>query len=167
MKTSRRNITHIWDFRLSKEYKICLDYSDIFCLMAYQKFPWKSFCLAQWTRVKMNIWPFQASFPEDWHERHNLNQEATISEWGNKKTMKLLTNGLDRKHFPLGIGSKLNVHKMFRRRLRHLLNVLCTFNLPPVSRGLTYHTVLLEKNWSAITTVMSQQKAVVNSQFQM
>ena len=36
---------------------------------------------------------------------------------------------------PLGTGRKLNVHKTFRRRLGGLLNVLCTFNLRPVSRG--------------------------------
>ena len=33
---------------------------------------------------------------------------------------------------PIDTGRKLNVHKTFRRRL---LNVLCTFNLRPVSTG--------------------------------
>ena len=33
---------------------------------------------------------------------------------------------------PVDTGRKLNVHKTFRRRL---LNVLCTFNLRPVSTG--------------------------------
>ena len=32
-------------------------------------------------------------------------------------------------------GRKLNVHKTFRRRPGRLLNVLCTFNLRPVSTG--------------------------------
>ena len=32
-------------------------------------------------------------------------------------------------------GRKLNVHKTFRRRTGHLLNVLCTSNLRPVSTG--------------------------------
>ena len=32
-------------------------------------------------------------------------------------------------------GCKLNVHKTFRRRPGRLLNVLCTFNLRPVSTG--------------------------------
>ena len=36
---------------------------------------------------------------------------------------------------PLDIGRQLNVHKTFRRRPGGLLNVLCTFNLRPVSRG--------------------------------
>ena len=31
-------------------------------------------------------------------------------------------------------GSKLNVHKTFRRRLGSFLNVLCTSDLRPVSR---------------------------------
>ena len=36
---------------------------------------------------------------------------------------------------PVDTGRKLNVHKTFRRRPGHLLNVLCTFNLCPVSAG--------------------------------
>ena len=38
-------------------------------------------------------------------------------------------------HNPVDTGHKLNVHKMFIRRPGHLLNVLCTFNLCPVSMG--------------------------------
>ena len=37
---------------------------------------------------------------------------------------------------PVDTGRKLNVHKTFRRRPGRLLNVLCTFNLRPVSTGL-------------------------------
>ena len=37
--------------------------------------------------------------------------------------------------FPVDAGRKLNVHKTFRRRPERLLNVLCTFNLRPVSTG--------------------------------
>ena len=33
-------------------------------------------------------------------------------------------------------GRKLNVHKTFRRRPGRLLNVLCTFNLRPVSKSI-------------------------------
>ena len=36
---------------------------------------------------------------------------------------------------PADTGRKLNVHKTFRRRSGRLLNVLCTFNLRPVSTG--------------------------------
>ena len=36
---------------------------------------------------------------------------------------------------PVDTGRKLNVHKTFRRRPGRLLNVLCTFNLHPVSIG--------------------------------
>ena len=36
---------------------------------------------------------------------------------------------------PVDTGRKLNVHKTFRRRPGSLLNVLCTFNLHPVSTG--------------------------------
>ena len=37
--------------------------------------------------------------------------------------------------FPVDTVRKLNVHKTFRGRPGHLLNVLCTFNLCPVSTG--------------------------------
>ena len=37
---------------------------------------------------------------------------------------------------PVDTGSKLNVHKTFRRRPGRLLNVFCTFNLRPVSTGI-------------------------------
>ena len=38
--------------------------------------------------------------------------------------------------FSVDTGRKLKVQKTFRRRLGRLLNVLCTFNLRPVSTGL-------------------------------
>ena len=38
-------------------------------------------------------------------------------------------------HSPVDTGCKLNVHKTFRRCPGRLLNVLCTFILPPVSAG--------------------------------
>ena len=38
---------------------------------------------------------------------------------------------------PVDTGRKLNVHKTFRRRPGRLVNVLCTFNLRPVSAGNT------------------------------
>ena len=37
--------------------------------------------------------------------------------------------------FPVGTGRKLNVHKTFRGHPGRLLNVLCMFNLRPVSLG--------------------------------
>ena len=39
---------------------------------------------------------------------------------------------------PVDTGRKLNVHKTFRRRPGRILNVLCTFNLRPVSTGWDY-----------------------------
>ena len=38
-------------------------------------------------------------------------------------------------YYALDVGCKLNVHKTVRRRSGRLLNILCTFNLYPVSRG--------------------------------
>ena len=52
---------------------------------------------------------------------------------------------------PVGTGCKLNVHKTFRRRLGRLLNVLCTFNLRPVSIGVLsyiYEGALLQMTFS-------------------
>ena len=40
-------------------------------------------------------------------------------------------------HLLVDTGRKLNVHKTFRRRPARLLNVLCAFNLRPVSTGLS------------------------------
>ena len=37
--------------------------------------------------------------------------------------------------YPVDTGHNLNVHKTFRRRSGRLLNVLCTFNLRPLSTG--------------------------------
>ena len=42
---------------------------------------------------------------------------------------------INRQSNPVDTGRKLNVHKTFRRRPGRLLNVLCTFNLRPVSTG--------------------------------
>ena len=47
----------------------------------------------------------------------------------------VLLKQLQSHHHPADTGRKLNVHKTFRRRPGRLLNVLCTFNLPPVSTG--------------------------------
>ena len=41
-------------------------------------------------------------------------------------------------NIPVDTGRNLNVHKTFRRRPGCLLNVLCTFNLRPVSTGILF-----------------------------
>ena len=46
---------------------------------------------------------------------------------------------------PVDTGRKLNAHKTFRRRPGPLLNVLCTFNLRPVSTGINGEAALLKK----------------------
>ena len=46
---------------------------------------------------------------------------------------------------PPGTGCKLNVHKTFRRHPGRLLNLLCTFNLRPVSRGFWWQISVLKK----------------------
>ena len=40
------------------------------------------------------------------------------------------------RNIPVDTGRKLNEHKTFIRRPGRLLNVLCTFNLRPVSTGM-------------------------------
>ena len=47
-------------------------------------------------------------------------------------------------NIPVEKGLKLNVHKTFRRRL---LNVLCTFNLRPVSIGTIVRVMVLCSHW--------------------
>ena len=51
------------------------------------------------------------------------------------------------KAIPVDTGRKLNVHKTFRRRPGRLLNVLCTFNLRPVSAGMSVNVrnIFLQK----------------------
>ena len=60
--------------------------------------------------------------------------------------MELLIHVLN----PVDTGRKLNVHKMFKRHLGRLLNVLCTFDLHPVSTGkfhfLSSSTIISKKN---------------------
>ena len=46
---------------------------------------------------------------------------------------------------PVDTGPKFNVHKTFRRRPEHLLNVLCTFNLRPVSTGCAFINKIIMK----------------------
>ena len=51
---------------------------------------------------------------------------------------------------PVDPRHKLNVHKAFRRRPVHLLNVLCTFNVRLVSTGkgfLVFSCVIKCGNW--------------------
>ena len=47
----------------------------------------------------------------------------------------VISNQSTSKNHPVDTGRKLNVHKTFRRRPGHLLNVLCTLNLRPVPTG--------------------------------
>ena len=44
---------------------------------------------------------------------------------------------------PVDTGRILNVYKTFRRHPGHLLNVLCTFNLRPVSTGQPQNVLIL------------------------
>ena len=55
--------------------------------------------------------------------------------------------------FSLDTGRKSNVHKTFRTRSRHLLKVLCTVNLRPVSpRGVMYGIKYMKINQKKILT---------------
>ena len=47
--------------------------------------------------------------------------------------------------YPVDTGRKLNVHKTFRWRPRRHLNVLCTFNLRPVSTEYVYIVCIKEE----------------------
>ena len=57
---------------------------------------------------------------------------------------------------PVDTGRKLNVHKTFRRRPGRLLNVLCTFNLRPVSTG---------QKHSALQYKTRQQSILVQTEY--
>ena len=49
---------------------------------------------------------------------------------------KILNKSPAEAYHPVDTRRKLNVHKTFRRPPGGLLNVLCTFNLRPVSTGI-------------------------------
>ena len=53
----------------------------------------------------------------------------------NKDSISIRSNFM--RNFPVDTRRKLNVSKTFRRRPGCLLNALCTFNLRPVSTGLS------------------------------
>ena len=52
-----------------------------------------------------------------------------------KNTIPFFQIVYNKRHIPVDTGRKLNVHKTFRRRPGRLLDVLCTFNLCPMSMG--------------------------------
>ena len=60
----------------------------------------------------------------------------------NAQTATMIFIGANESDFipPLDTGLKLSVHKTFRRHAGRLLNVLCTFNLRPASRGFGLHS---------------------------
>ena len=56
--------------------------------------------------------------------------------------------------FPVDTGRKLNAHKTFRRRPGRLLNVLCTFNLRPVSTGFLLRENIILLNLRSQTLIV-------------
>ena len=48
---------------------------------------------------------------------------------------EICLSGYEGRSHPVDTGCKLNVHQTFRRRPGRLLNILCTFNLRPMSTG--------------------------------
>ena len=71
--------------------------------------------------------------------------------------------------FPVDTGRKLNVHKTFRRRPVCLLNVLCTFNLRPVSTGLrTYKQFFLTNCvhfWNSGGKIFEEERSYLKTLF--
>ena len=66
-------------------------------------------------------------------------------------------------HIPVDTGRKLNAHNTFRRRPGRLLNILCTFNLRPVSTEVYLfshiscsYTHVLVKNTKGVENVSSK-----------
>ena len=52
-----------------------------------------------------------------------------------------MLSGIQHATIPLDRGRKLNVDNTFRKSSRHLLNVLLTFSLRPLSRGITGYRI--------------------------
>ena len=53
-------------------------------------------------------------------------------------------------------GRKLNEHKTFGKRPRHLKSALCTFNLRPLSRGTNNINVILDQNHLDDTNILKE-----------
>ena len=64
----------------------------------------------------------------DWKENQKA-LEGPFDTWALEGNLGTLA------FYPVDTRRKLNVRKTFRRRPGRLLNVLCTFNLCPVSTG--------------------------------
>ena len=67
-----------------------------------------------------------------WDMKRVVHKNPSFFKWkyfcSGVKTSRIWDNDI-----PVDTGRKLNVHKTFRRRPGRLLNILCTFNLGPVS----------------------------------
>ena len=75
-----------------------------------------------------------------------------IEEWTGRAGLRNLSLVIAEKECnPANTGRKLNMHKTFRRRPVRLLNVLCTFNLRPVSMRKTNHIKIL---WHCFSNVL-------------
>ena len=83
------------------------------------------------TLCKTFLNPFQGNDPL-------LHSRKTSENHSLSNAFRGYKNGLYKGNIrlPVDIGRKLNVRKTFRRRPGRLLNVLCTFNLRPMSTGI-------------------------------
>ena len=85
-------------------------------------------CMKQSVRIPMN-------------QSSRINQQECVflhrlcGWFQSSKSQSIFLLAASDRHNPVYIGHKLNVHKTFRRRPGRLLNILCTFNLRPVSTG--------------------------------
>ena len=69
------------------------------------------------------------------------------------------------KSIPVDTGRKLNVHKTFRRRPGCLLNVLCTFNLRPVSTGMNCFSsyFFINNLWSGLKYSLTLKATILKT----
>ena len=74
---------------------------------------------------------------------------------------------------PVDIGSILNVHKTFRRRLGRLLNVLCAFNFSSKSKGFKLFFTILNlkpipaKAYALQSCYVTQQEKLLQEKFKL
>ena len=85
----------------------------------------------------------------------NIEASCSFSFFGNFKQSR--TN----ERYPVDTGCKLNVHKTFGRRPGRLLNVLCKFNLRPVSTG--YGIRGLANSWFFFLFTSRSQYVSINN----
>ena len=91
---------------------------------------------------------FTIIYPATIYDRKNFcpyGSQISIPTFGRKSDVKYFIQKST--IIPVDTWRKSNIHKTFRSRPGRLLNVLCTFNLRPVSTGMWRYLLWIGSDW--------------------